>query len=72
MLYVVGVEEKTKFVEVLAVGARVDLELAQELPEVLLGQVFAPIFLLFSHLILLLPALNKYTMHISCSTRPAP
>lgn len=51
VLFEIGVEEKTKFVEVLAVGTGEHLELTEKLAIVEVGKVFAPIFLLFSHLI---------------------
>lgn len=51
VLLEIGVEEKAKCVDMLAVAAWADLKLVEELAVVLLGQVFAPIFLLFSHVI---------------------
>ena len=54
VLFLIQVEEKTKLIEMLAICAGEHFELPQELPIVLLGQVFAPIFLLFFHLIKLL------------------
>lgn len=51
LLFGLGVVAKTKLIEVLGVRAGIHLELAQELPIILLGKVFAPNFLLFSHVI---------------------
>ena len=51
LLSTFGVKEKTKFVEMLIIGAREHFELAEKFAIVLMGEVFAPIFLLFFHVI---------------------
>ena len=65
VLFLIQVEEKTKLIEMLAICAGEHFELPQELSIVLLGQVFAPIFLLFFHLIKLLHSTPHPTHHQS-------
>ena len=63
MVLEVGMEVETKKIRIVVDGARVNFELGKELAIVVLGGVFAPIFLLFFHVMKLLHLAHLHSTH---------